>query len=347
MIEPNRRLKLGITFNLKSDVTPRSGEPDDRYEEFDSEETISSIEGALRYHGHDVIRLGWGAPMLERIFEIRRSGGRLDGVFNLAEGVGGRGRESQVPACLEMLGIPFTGSDALTLALALDKSMAKRIASSHGIRTAPFRVVSALSELEHLDLAYPLFVKPALEGSSMGITDQSLCHDRAAIEERVPRMLSDYGPVLVEEFLPGDEFTVGIVGNGSEARVLGTMQVTPRKRNPAFVYSLEMKRNFRDLIEYIIPPAIDCRALADVENLALDAFRVFGCRDVTRVDIRNDREGRPSFIEMNPLPGMNPSSSDLIILSLGYGLSYEDVIGAVVGAAGKRWRETEVLRDSS
>ncbi|HXI13292.1 MAG TPA: D-alanine--D-alanine ligase [Thermoanaerobaculia bacterium] len=332
-------MKLGITYNLKSDVTPAGGEPDDRYEEFDSEETISSIEAALHHLGHDVIRLGWGAPMLDRIFEIRKKGQRLDGVFNLAEGVGGRGRESQVPACLEMLGIPFTGSDALTLALALDKSMAKRMASSHGIRTAPFRVISSLSELDELDLTYPLFVKPALEGSSMGITDQSLCPDRAAIRGRVPRMLSDYGPVLVEEFLPGDEFTVGIVGNGDQARVLGTMQVTPRQAKSDFVYSLEMKRNYRDLIEYIIPPRIAPAALAEVEKLALDAFRVFGCNDVTRVDIRNNRDGRPSFIEMNPLPGMNPSSSDLIILARGYGVSYEDVIGAVVGAAEKRWRE--------
>lgn len=330
-------MKLGITFNLKSDAVVSDNDPDDRFEEFDSVETIDAIDRALTAAGHQTVRLGWGPRMLEALTALSASGKLLDGVFNLAEGIGGRGRESQVPATLEMIGIPFTGSDALTLALTLDKAMAKRLAASFGIATAPFRVVSEPQDLEALDLRYPLFIKPALEGSSMGITDQSLCHKPEEIQQRVPKMLATYGPVLIEEFLPGEEFTVAVIGNGSDARAIGSMQVRPRQQREGFVYSLEMKRNFRELIQYDIPPKVDSNLLRATEELAVDVFRRFGCRDVTRVDVRCDRDGRPNFIEMNPLPGMNPSSSDLVILARGYGWSYDQLIGAVVEAARKRW----------
>lgn len=331
-------MNLGITFNLKSDFKPTANDPDDRFEELDSEETIEAIERSMRRLGHTPHRLGWGAAMLEAIAKLERGGVRLDGVFNLAEGIGGRGRESQVPATLEMLGIPFTGSDALTLALSLDKGMAKRVAASHGIPTAPFRVIERIGDLERLKLEFPLFAKPALEGSSMGISSTSFCANERELNATAARLLAGYGPVLVEEFLPGEEFTVGVIGNGGERRVIGSMQVVPRTSKERFIYSLEMKRDFRNQVDYLIPPQVSRDLVERVERHALEVVRVFNCRDVTRVDLRCDRHGEPNFIEMNPLPGINPSTSDLVIISNGYGWTYDSLIEAILGAATTRWQ---------
>jgi D-alanine-D-alanine ligase len=178
-------MRIGLTYNLKPEIPLERGDPIDRYEEFDSEETVEAVSQALRRLGHEVERLGWGPPMLDAL--IRRDrGDRLDGVFNFAEGVGGRGRESQVPAMLEMLGIPNTGSDPVALALALDKGLAKIFAAGHGIATAPFKIIVGADEaLGALDLRYPLFAKPVAEGSSMGIRNGSICRDRAELSTLV------------------------------------------------------------------------------------------------------------------------------------------------------------------
>jgi D-alanine-D-alanine ligase len=329
---------IGLTYNLRSDVTPDPGEPSDRYEEFDADETIDALESALRSQGHQPYRLGWGRPMLERLEELRGRGVRLDGVFNLAEGIGGRGRESQVPAVLEMLGIPFTASDPLTIGLSLDKGLAKMLARSHGIATAPFRAVSGAGELSSAGLVYPLFVKPAAEGSSMGITSASLCSDDAAMHRYAERLLSTYsGTVLVEEFLPGAEFTVGIVGNGAEARIIGAMQIVPKQADGDFIYSLEVKRDYLNRVEYLYPAPVSAKLLAEVEELAMSIYRLFQCRDVARIDVRCDRNGRPNFVEFNPLPGINPSYSDLVIVARLAGWTYEELIAAIMESAIRRW----------
>ncbi|MFY0533743.1 hypothetical protein [Nannocystis pusilla] len=259
--------------------------------------------------------------------------------------MGGRGRESQIPAVLEVLGIPNTGSGPFALALALDKGVAKIFAAAHGIRTAPFQIVGADEALGPVELAYPLFVKPVAEGSSMGIRKDSVCHDEAALRERVARLQRDYRQaVLIEEFLSGDEFTVGVVGNGAAAEVVGVMQVTPRVADGQdFVYSLEVKRDYLNQVRYVMTDELlqsgrlDAARLAAIRGLALDVHRVFGCRDLSRIDIRCDRRGDPNFIEVNPLPGLHPVSSDLVIIARGHGWSYEQLIGRIIGAATQRW----------
>jgi D-alanine-D-alanine ligase len=320
-------MRIGLTFNLKP-----PGSTGDRFEEFDSEETIVALEGAMRAYGHEPVRLGWGEPMLDALARER-----VDGVFNLAEGIGGRGRESQVSAVLEMYGIPCTASSALSIGLTLDKALAKTIARAHGIPTAPFSVWPPASAggvraeaRTHTDLRFPLFCKPCNEGSSMGITAASFCADEGALQSAIDH-LSRYGPVLVEEFLSGDEYTVGII----DGEPIGVMQVLPRSaicdpRSP-FIYSLEVKRDYLKLVEY--------KTFRDeeLESTALDVWNAFGLRDVARVDIRRDRDGVPNFVEVNPLPGMNPVTSDLIILATRIGWKYDDVIGGVIDSAIRRW----------
>ena len=206
-------MRIGLTFNLKP-----PGSTDDQFEEFDSEETILALEGAMRARGHEPVRLGWGEEMLDALDRER-----VDGVFNLAEGIGGRGRESQVPAVLEMYGIPCTASSALSIGLTLDKALAKTVARSAGIATAPWVVVAGRRSPVSGALRFPLFSKPCNEGSSMGITASSFCEDETALRAAIDR-LSQYGPVLIEEFLSGDEYTVGII----DGEPIGVMQVLPR-----------------------------------------------------------------------------------------------------------------------
>jgi D-alanine-D-alanine ligase len=369
-------VRIGLTYNLKP-----AGAEGDQFEEFDSVETIEALESAIRAAGHEPIRLGWGLGMLEALGRER-----VDGVFNIAEGVGGRGRESQVPAVLEMLAIPCTGSDALTIALTLDKALAKVVAKSAGIATAPWFVydvpsitstdksVCATSSLPSItsteksatstmpnvsgasksakvgdksnaasvaqtllsvpgqqaapdiDLTFPVFAKPAAEGSSMGITDRSLCRDQTELDAAIDR-LSKYGAVLVEEFLPGDEFTVGIIGG----EVLGVMQVLPRGHDKDFIYSLDVKRDYLNRVDYRLVDA------PDVADVAMQVWQAFGLHDVARIDVRRDRNGVANFVEVNPLPGVHPINSDLVILARLAGISHPDLIGRILDAAIKRW----------
>jgi D-alanine-D-alanine ligase len=297
-------VRIGLTYNLKPE-----GAEGDRFEEFDSVETIDALATAIEARGHQTVRLGWGEEMLSMLRETR-----VDGVFNIAEGVGGRGRESQVPAALEMLGIPCSGADALAIALTLDKALAKLVARGSGIAT-PGKA------------RYPLFVKPAREGSSMGITAQSLCRDDAELRATTER-LQQYGPVLVEEFLAGDEFTVGLIAG----EVIGVMQVIPRAATPDFIYSLDVKRDYLNLVDYQLVDA------PDVADVARAVWRAFNLRDVARVDVRRDRDGVANFIEVNPLPGVHPVNSDLVILARLAGVSHAELIGRIIDAVEKRWR---------
>ena len=311
-------MRIGLTFNLKP-----AGATGDEYEEFDSEETIAALEDAIRANGHDVVRLGWGTELLDRLRETR-----VDGVFNIAEGRGGRGRESQVPAVLEMLGIPCTGAPPLAIALTLDKALAKRLAQANNIPTAPFTIVDKENGRDDAlaGLRFPLFAKPAAEGSSMGITSASLCRTDADLQ-RALTQLERYGPVLVEEYLPGDEYTVGLIAG----EVLGVMQVVPREQEEDFIYSLDVKRDYLNRVDYRLVDA------PDAAQVAVDVWRAFGLRDVGRVDVRRDRDGVASFVEVNPLPGVHPLNSDLIILARLLGISHSEVIGRVVDSAVRRW----------
>jgi D-alanine-D-alanine ligase len=327
-------LTVGIAYDLKADferaALKLAGEaelPEDAFEEYDSEATVAALEDALASNGYHSRRLGSGRAFLSRI--MQEPG---DLVFNIAEGYGTRSREAHVPAALEMLGVPYTHSDPLTLALTLDKAMAKRVAAAAGVPTPRFAVVEHLDEARALDLEYPRIAKPLFEGSSMGIRKHSrvTCHED--FMELIEMLLRDYRePVLVEEFASGPEFTVGILGTGARASVIGAMEIVPRNCSASeFVYSLEVKRNYLEEVAYHVPPKRPTELVREIEDVALAAYRSLGCRDVGRVDVRLSEDGEPKFLEVNPLPGLNPVTGDLVILARGNGISYHELIGRIV-----------------
>jgi D-alanine-D-alanine ligase len=299
----------------------------------------------LRSLGHDVELLGDGEPLLRRLLNSGAPG-RPDLVFNMAEGTGiGRSREARVPALLEMLGIPHTGSDPLTLAIALDKPVAKTIVAAAGVIVPRGEIVGTASTpapagrqaFDRLDsLKLPLIAKPAFEGSSKGVLNKCLIEDRTAVTRVVTELLAAYQqPILVEEFIDGDELTVGVLGN-SPPQVLGVMRVVPRSDVKHFVYSLEMKREFSERVRYECPAALAPSETAAVEQAALAAYNALGCRDVARIDFRL-RSGVPYFIEANPLPGLAPGWSDLVILAGALGIEHRELLRRILAAAIERY----------
>jgi len=330
-------MRIGIAYNLRDEVPETPGAPVDHAEEFDSPATIDALADVLASGGHAVERLGFGRGFLERMLADPP-----DLVFNIAEGLAGRSREAQVPAVCEMLGVPCTGSDPLTLALTLDKDLAKRVVSSHGLATPRHLLVERLVDLpgggEPGGLAFPLIVKPAWEGSSKGVRLASRVTTAAALREQVAFVLEGYGgPALVEEFCEGAEFTVGVIGN-EEPRVIGVMEIRHRTLPPGeFLYSLEVKRDWENQVEYLVPPPVEAHLLAELGALAVGCYRALGCRDISRVDLRL-KAGVPHFIELNPLPGLSPTYGDLPILAGRMGWSYPRLVLAIVQHALERAR---------
>jgi D-alanine-D-alanine ligase len=324
-------MKIGITYDLKEDVSPAPGLPDDLQEEFDSPGTIEAIAGVLRNLGHEVVKLGDGRGMLEQLLACPP-----DFVFNVAEGQGvGRSREARVPAVLELLDIPYSGSDPLTLAVTLDKDCAKRLVGSSALQTVPWGVVVGADEdlaKAAAHLPFPAIVKPAWEGSSKGIRGSCVVDRREDLPEAVEVLRAGYSqPVLVEQYIEGDELTVGVIGNGNP-QVIGVMRVVPRERGGRFVYSIEVKRDWRRQVRYERLDDLSDTTIAAIETAALEAYRKLGCRDVARIDYRLGENGL-YFLEANPLPGLNPESSDLVILSRLAGWSYEQLIEGILQAA--------------
>ncbi len=319
---PTRRLALAL---------PR----DDDDEEFDSPETIGALAGALRELGHEVELLGYGEPLLRRLLDSPRP----ELVWNTAEGNGaGRAREARVPAVLEMLDIPYTGSDPLTLAATLDKDCAKRLVAMAGVATPGWLLLTGPGDWDAAQdelgaLRFPVFVKPAFEGSSKGIVSASVIDDREQLRLALDELWDAYQqPVLVEEFIDGDELTVGIVGN-QPPEVVGIMRVLPRESSDKpFIYSLEVKRDFRRRARYECPAQLSIKDTAAVRHAALAAWQALGCRDVARIDFRL-RQGVPYFLESNPLPGLSPESGDLVILANRSGIGYGELVGRILDAA--------------
>jgi D-alanine-D-alanine ligase len=331
-------LRIGLAFDLVPGAEASYDGPDDRYEEFDKPETVAAIAEVLRGLGHDVVLLGDGRAMLERLLADPP-----DLVWNLAEGEGiGRCREARVPAVLEMLAIPCTGSDPLTLAAALDKDVAKTLVRSAGFAVPDgLRVTSELlaagAEAEFSGLAgripLPWLIKPAFEGSSKGIRNRSLVDSVPEALSLVRALAVAYEqPILVEEFIAGDEVTVGLIGDGAAAEIIGTMRVVPRRDPARFVYSLEMKREWSEHLAYETPARLTGPVLTALERAARGAYAALGCRDVARIDFRV-RAGVPVFLEANPLPGLAPGWSDLVILAQGAGLSHAGLIQRILDAA--------------
>jgi len=330
-------VRIGIAFDLKSDQTARAGGPDDLLEEYDSEETVEALASALRERGHEAVLLGGGRTFVEGVLQRAP-----DLVFTIAEGSGSRSREAHVPAVCEMLRIPCTHSDPLTLAVTLDKAAAKKLVAADGVATPRFAVVDDEAAAARLAFELPAIVKPNQEGSSMGVRLTSRVRTLDELRRETLRVVRDYGePALVEEFLSGTEMTIGILGAGNGARVIGAMEIAPITAKPEeFVYSLEVKRDWEAQVEYFVPPRVPTAVLRAAEACALAAYRALGCRDVARVDVRLDAAGTPKFLEANPLPGMNPRTGDLCILSRRSGLEYVDLVDAIVKSALARQHAT-------
>ena len=327
------KLKVGITYNLKKDFSQRENQPIDLLEEFDSEETIDAIREVLESEGHEVIKLGGDRGLIDRVRQ-----GPIDIVFNIAEGLEGRNREAHIPALLEFLSIPYTGSDPLTLSLTLDKAMAKRVVMSQNIPTPRFKKIERMNDLDGLDLHYPLFIKLCYEGSSKGVRLDSKILDPRSLGEKTRNLLETYGsPVLVEEFVKGPEFTVGVLGN-DDPFVLGVMQIEIKGNPPEeSIYSLEIKREWEEKVRYHCPPSIDQNLLKKIEEVALRSYRALECRDVSRVDIRVGEDRTPYFLEINPLPGLSPVYGDLVIMARSMGWDYARLVKTIFHQALKRY----------
>jgi D-alanine-D-alanine ligase len=330
-------MRIGLAFDLKTAVEAAPGLPDDGSEEYDSPETIDSLASELKRLGHEAVLLGGGRTFLQNVLTER-----VDLVFNIAEGRGCyRAREAQVPGALEMLGIPYVGSDPLTLALCLDKPLTKQIVSGGGVVTPRYQVIETADDLLHFrdsDINFPVIVKPAFEGSSKGIHQNSRIDHPDRMYPLVRALLETYRqPALVEEFVPGIEVTVGLVGHHSP-QVLGVMQVEPlHGPDENFMYTLEVKRNWRQMVGYRCPPIIPQEWVQRIEDAALTAFKVLGCRDMARIDFRVDRRGQAYFIEANPLPGLSPVYGDLPIMGGLTGWDYPRLVCAILDSALERY----------
>ncbi|GAB4373679.1 MAG: ATP-grasp domain-containing protein [Deltaproteobacteria bacterium] len=321
-------MRIGLAYNVKP-AEVEAGLPEDAFEEYDSEETVGHIRNGLASLGHEVVLLPAGPGIIDRLREERP-----ELVFNIAEGEGGRCREAHLPALLEMLGIPYVGSDPLTLCVTLDKPVAKRLVGSEGFPTPRFRVCRDPEDLREGDLPFPVIVKPAFEGSSKGVRLASRATALAQARQRIAFIRDTYGQeALVEEFVSGPEVTVGLVGNGTP-RVIGQMEIRPRTLPPGeFVYSLEVKRDYLAQVEYLCPPSLPADAVSRIEHHAKGIHRALGCRDVSRIDFRIDANGVPQFLECNPLPGLSPGYGDLPILAEKMGIAYRALLSMILESA--------------
>jgi D-alanine-D-alanine ligase len=320
---------VGFTYNVK-----RSHDGDDEAE-WDPPETIISIANALARQGHIVVHLE-ATPDLPRVL----AEADVDLIFNIAEGVEGRNREAQVPALCELLGIPYTGSDSATLAIALDKALAKKVLLQHDILTPKFQLMESPRERLSPDMTFPLIVKPNAEGSSKGIGATSVVDTeeelRAAVKECVDRYRQ---PALVEEYIKGREFTVGLLGD-KRPRVLPPMEICFKNvevERP--VYDYGVKQEWEKHVSYECPAKVSDAELKAIEKIARATYWALDCRDVARVDLRMDQEGRIYVLEVNPLPGLTPDYSDLVLISKAVGISYDDLIAEIMTGGLRRLRD--------
>lgn len=322
--------RIGVTYDLRSDYLAM-GYGEEETAEFDSEITVDAICEALSSMGWRVSRIG----NVKALAEALVAGERWDAVFNFSEGLRGLAREAQVPALLDAYDIPYVFSDALTLALSLDKSMAKRVVRDCGIPTPAFAVIEKVGDIRNLRLPYPLFLKPVAEGSGKGVNARSKVENAAALKRVAMDLLTRFRqPVLVETFLPGREFTVGILGTGGEANVFGVSEILPKEHWVGDGYGFENKDGYwQDKVDIVGADPASAKAAGKV---ALAAWRALRCRDGGRVDVRNDADGHPNFIEVNPVAGLRPEHSDMCLIAAREGLTHRELIGRIMDSFLKR-----------
>jgi len=344
--------RVALIYNLKRNVSVAPDAPADALAEYDSIETVQAIEDALRVGGHQVIPLEADETLVDTLRQAMP-----DFCFNIAEGVRGDARESQVPALLEMLGMPYTGSRVLANALSLDKAASKRIWRDVGLPTAPFQVFFRGDEPLDGQLRFPLFVKPVREGSGMGINEHSIVNDEAELRQQMDWMIRIYRqPALVETFLPGREFTVGLVGNTpqpGQGRRNGlydergfhhfpVLEIDATVGGGEGVYGAKAKSYVpgeEGAPTYLCPADIPSDLEAYMKLVAVAAFESLGALDFGRVDFRLGQDGRPYLLEINTLPGLNPIVSDLCIMARTGGLSYADLINEILYLAAERYAQ--------
>ncbi len=351
------RLRVALVCNLKRNVSVAPDAPADALAEYDSIETTEALEGALLAGGHEVVRLEADEMLLDTMRQVAP-----DICFNTAEGLRGDARESHVPALLEMLGIPYTGSKVLAHAISLDKAMTKRVWRDAGLPTPPFQVFRRGDEAVAPPLAFPLFVKPLHEGTGMGISDDSVVRDEAALHQQVRWVIRTYRqPALVERYLPGREFTVGLIGNarlsdrdrgmaGHNGRgglydyrgfhLFPVLEIDAAVSAGQGVYNAAAKSydpGEEGAPLYLCPADVPAELERELKRLAVEAFEAVGALDVGRVDFRLDEIGRPQLLEINTLPGLNPRVSDLCIMARAEGMAYADLINEVLNLALDRY----------
>ncbi len=326
---------VGLTYDLKTDYKFKDGDPEDANAEFDHPSTIDVIADAIEANNFKVERIGNAGNLLERLASLK-----VDIVFNISEGVSGRNRESQVPAILEMAGIPFVGADALTLGLTLDKVMAKKIFIADKIPTPKFFEVNSSEQLNHTNhYKFPLIVKPRFEGSSKGLSESSRVKNKAELKEQVEYIVNTYKqPALIEEFISGQEFTVAIIGNETP-EIMPVVQIKidgKLKLNDKFY---TFARITSDRLEYVCPAKISAELKKILDDLALKTYRAVECRDFGRVDFRVDKDGKPDVLEINPLPSL--STEDVFkLVAENVGITYEEIIGKILKSAIERYSLT-------
>lgn len=332
-------LKVALIYNLKRDVK-NNDLPLDYYSEFDSKETIRSIASALRSGGHEVFLVEADKGLLNWF-----QNNRVDIVFNIAEGLYGESRESRVPAILDFLDIPYTGSGVLTLGLALNKALTKKLLDQAKIPTPKYKLFKTPNGISDFGKRYPLIVKPNSEGSAKGISISSVVWNKAELIREVERTCRTYNQeILVEEFIEGKELTVGILGNGSPF-VLPILEIDFSSCKPSgeYFYTWKVKEYEKEVEESLgLTPIWHCPARLSEEesrkvtDVALKAHSVIGCVDFSRIDIRLSNEGIPYVLEVNPLPGLDPKDSNLPYIAKCAGLSYADLINKILELALER-----------
>jgi len=319
-------MKVGLTYDLRSWYIDR-GYSMDETAEFDKQDTVDALENSLKLMGHETEPVG----NIFQLVEALAAGKKWDIVFNIAEGLYGDGRESVVPAILDQYKIPYVFSGPVIMGLSLNKHLAKMVVAASGVPVSPGYLVTELKDLDKCKLDYPLFVKPVSEGTGKGITEKSLINTYEELKKMVKWILTVFHqPALIEEYLPGREFTVGVVGYGHEAQAIGGMEVMTINNLP---YSVEVKENYQNYCTY---KPLDADIIDECKSVALGAWKALDAVDAGRVDLKADRYGKICFIEANPLAGLNPVHSDLPILARMYGIEYQTLLEMIMEAAIRR-----------
>jgi D-alanine-D-alanine ligase len=301
----------------------------DETAEFDKQETVDALVSSLQQMDYETELIGNAFQLVDAL----AAGKRWDIVFNIAEGLYGDGRESVVPALLDQYKIPYVFSGPVVMGLSLNKHLAKLVVASAGVPVSPGYLITELKDMDNCNLKYPLFVKPVSEGTGKGITEKSLVNSSADLTKMVEWILSEFRqPALVEEYLPGREFTVGIVGYGDDATAIGGMEVICANNLP---YSVEVKENYQNYCKY---KPLDAEISGECKSVALHAWKALNAVDAGRIDLKADRSGKICFIEANPLAGLNPIHSDLPILARMYGVEYQTLMEMIMKSAIRRIR---------